>query len=644
MLAQRTSPVPARPFQHYPNWPKLSEDHSIVWEPDPTGRELPGETKCERLAPFAANPEVRIRQEDLTLTGDVADILLKRDEPFDPFGPNEEDISVVLARWQPQHLSRLVGRYVETLPQRDKHAAHGVNALPLAMLVLDETQRERLRESALTLLSQPQPEDDKARKRSLFDLQSMVVAGMEDWPAAEQIATLRSFMPALTFSTELCDCLAAPTTIDVEQIIDELHTATDETAISSWLAYLHNVELPPPPPNARILIELASHPSEAVREGALRTILTFKDDGLGNAFVASEWSHQQVEKGQAAILGTYLLVQYGGDCAISDLTPRIVPQALPYLVEVRGCREEEIPLVLQFLDNELSAERRSRSAYAHVFPAKSVWARALRDNRGQIIDKLERGFKEDWPRFGFFQAVPLLDVLLAIMEIAPSEGVKLWRIGAQAQKHSAMKWGDFEYVAFSPSASPELAELRREVIGSAETDDALANAVFYALRNEHEAWLIALIGQLLDKHDVGEIARGLTLAGFLDYTDAARSLWAEKIDNQKFDGWLSEVQHKARGDFRRTWEAHHWFDAFLSADDEANAFAAMRLFERRITLISVVSCQQRFREIEESLPIRKREHLDATSGTRKALLKKADQARKNTLFGRRIVRDVEPWF
>lgn len=147
----------------------------------------------------------------------------------------------------------------------------------------------------------------------------------------------------------------------------------------------------------------------------------------------------------------------------------------------------------------------------------------------------------------------------------------------------------------------------------------------------------------MDEHDVGEIARGLTLAGFLDDGNTSRSLWGNKIDKLELDGWLSDIESKARSNFKHTCEAHHWFHEFLAADDEANAFAAMRLFERRVTLGSMLHCQKRLREVEDTLPLRRREHVDAASEKQKAILKKAEDSQKQNLFGTRIRCDVQPW-
>lgn len=647
-LAERSEPVPLSPVRPYPGWPTLADDHRIVWGPEDRESGTEPLRRVNRLAPFAPVPEAVLSAEDLDQVQCVADRIASEPSWFDSFPVQYKDTITVFARWAPAQLGNLTRRIYRELPDRDLKSLSGAaDKVEQNAILMGDDERSRLLSGfmpgpALQDSTESEGENDK----SALARQALAVAGLIGQPASVQIDTLRSLLPSFRFSRDLARFLASPSTDDLRRIFDWLAVERDEHVLSSWLGYLNEVAREPFPEEARILLTLARHENDGVR-GAVFQLLERAGKEFGKLFVDSGWTHEKGQKPPDAICGTYLLAKYGGELPFEAIRSRILPQALAFLVETRGCREPEVRALFDYvnelLDEEITGKRKSRSAYAHVFDAKEAWSKIVVLDDRLVIKKMLQAAARGRV-LGFFDIFPLLEIIRAIIPVAPKEAAQIWRLANQTRRDSGISSNDFARLAFSKSDHDEMAKLRREIIGHAKNDADLAEAAYLCVRYGHEAWLISLIQEDIADANAGRIARAIALAGFLDNSSDAQQLWSQSIESLPLNGWLAEVRTKARTAYESNIHARHWFERFFSTEDRDEAYGCLRLFHECADSRCGLWGQDIVDKARPSAPPAWLSHLDATAHERSNRLKNVSEERKKSLFFTGTVSYVAPWF
>lgn len=89
--------------------------------------------------------------------------------------------------------------------------------------------------------------------------------------------------------------------------------------------------------------------------------------------------------------------------------------------------------------------------------------------------------------------------------------------------------------------------------------------------------LLAQIGRDLAGPSAGLIARGLTLAGFLDQTPEAEALWNGRLAAAPTTGWLASVHRRSRARYDQHCWASHWARRYREAKSDDEALAAHEL-------------------------------------------------------------------
>lgn len=129
-------------------------------------------------------------------------------------------------------------------------------------------------------------------------------------------------------------------------------------------------------------------------------------------------------------------------------------------------------------------------------------------------------------------------------------------------------------------------EFRRELLDNAIVDIELFEIVFLAQFGKQHDWLKRVIEDYLKSDTSFKKAWGIRLLGFMDsqeWVEEQLSKWIAKPDS-----WLQDIARTSQAFYQRNQWAHHWFEQFITRDDDLDAWAAFRLFlhcaDRRVWL------------------------------------------------------------
>lgn len=640
--------VPIKPpATHSPGWPRLNDNNVIVWKPMEGELEIGLTRWIERLAQFASAPHAILSDSDEEKLRTAA-TKAESDDYFDGRGPDEGKASLALARWAPRELGNLIRQVYAAAPDASERNAIGLTyKLAEVMIALGQDERDPMREQSLEQLNGDLPEDEETRIRYLRIYQNRFVAGLIWQGAPDQISALENLLPVFSFSLDLACFLTPLSTTDLEGIFQRLEGEIDDTVTLSWLGYLRNVKLPTLPDNADGLIALSQHQNETIRSAAIHLILCSENDALGTAFVDSDWYHYKGQSPEEAIYGTYLLASYGKHLPFDIIRERTVPQGLAYVVEARGRQKIEVEAAFDYtvelLDEEIIGGGRSRYGYPHKFEADDVWRDVIRMKEGLVVEKLRQAATTGkW--FGFFNILPLVELAQALFVVDPSTGAEIWQLVKTEHHRSGLTIGDFDYLPFHASNHEDVIELRRVLLNHALTDKDLSDIANLALRHGHDEWLISTIEHDLCRKSAEKIARGLTLAGFLDNSSPAERLWCDILETMPFSGWLERVRESSRKVYLNNIYAHQWFEKFLTTQDCDEAFGFLNLFHDRLDGRHRTWANKAVDAARKNLPKPWLAHLDATAQIRQNILKKISDDRKKTYCFTRTVSTVSPWF
>ena len=182
------------------NWPELSKGNAIVWR---GSREfLAPDVWPERLVPLARLPYAELSGEDTKALEPIANGI--------GVDPNTLDFSLILqratstfARWTPSALGRATRQIFHSLPDRAwATAVRLAQQLPNVSLILSEHERDYLLKQGFERLATPPPEGAEQSRHFAQCCQSMIVAGLIDRSAAEQIAALKRLRANVLFRTQ----------------------------------------------------------------------------------------------------------------------------------------------------------------------------------------------------------------------------------------------------------------------------------------------------------------------------------------------------------------------------------------------------------------------------------------------------------
>lgn len=639
---QSTPEIPKAPFP-ISELPHIDANHLITWV-------KPGKNHSyilESLSKFAINPNARLSENlrkctnamtELTNNGEFSDMdsIRYRGSAISSF-----------CRWLPGQYANVIRAAIKDSPYDGEGMGfRGEEYTDEPILLLDSSQRATLLSKMLVKL-----EDSNKGKNGTENLrlQNLIVVATSGCSASQQIEVLKRLLPELRFDATYSSILATFGKSDLHNIFDMLINEKNEQSIAVLLHLIGSVGWNDLPDNIGFLIDLARSKNTAIRSPAMDLIRCSKSEKLCKEFIDSAWSYAAGQENMEAICGSYIVSDYGKDLDFDQARSRIIPQALPYLVQARGCISEEVDAAYEYLDSMLDEligySKKTRSGYPHIFRAEKVWHKIVEKDAGTIIRKTKQAIYRERP-LGMFNVFPVVELLEAVIDVDPKEGVEIWRKIKEWHRKNGVTTVDFDALRFVKTNSPETNELLRSSFEEAINDAEISDLAFKCLENQHEEWLIELIKQYLCEDEVRYIALGLTISAFLDSTQKAKELWRTEISPARYEEWLLAIKNSAWENFQKNTFARYWFEKYISSNNEALAYDYYRIFSECAddrTSLWVRETADIHRQVGGEVDRKLIEYFEVKKNSRKSQRDRIKNNLKKSLYFTKTESTLSPW-
>ncbi|MBX9829163.1 MAG: hypothetical protein K2Y27_29755 [Xanthobacteraceae bacterium] len=352
----------------------------------------------------------------------------------------------------------------------------------------------------------------------------------------------------------------------------------------SWLGYLKSSRTRHVPEDWMALWKLFDHSDGTVRYLAFELALKSDDELLARRHYKSDWAASNNKGYLENWAGSHLLAAAATAENFATIVKRIDPQwqsALWAKFEYALQYAASFEAFLRYsIERELNPPRSRHYPEYHCSPATATLA-LLQQKTGELTSLADQLFEK--PSFGFERYTwPRMELLRAFFSVDPPRAAKYWRALRSANTGIRMSSSDVDALPFEASDGKEVCDLRASLIAAASTDWLLLGVGAHIARHERGAWAVSHIRELLAGATTsGDIARAVTLAGFLDNSPEARHLWNEgDLKQPLIDGWLGIVYAEARERIVAAWNALDWLKAALAADTDERFFSYWNLFVR----------------------------------------------------------------
>ncbi len=551
----------------------------------------------------------------------------------------------VLARWAPDALGDLLRGIYDTASERDDETGWGIaHYLPEHLLVLRPGQREKLGDFAERILL-PAIRD----RADHFPWLNLQLVRLSDKSAADQIQLLDDApLGPMLYQKHWC-VLGTPMQDDFEHLSRFLGSDASTEQLRGWLSYLECVPLDALPASYEPLARLIDHEDAVVRTSALKLILRADRAPLLKAAAKSGWRWIAGMETSEAAYGSLALCKARRYCNVTDLYARIDPQAIGHLVTSFPEDDEVLDQFATYIGQEYMRCREGRSLiekldkWAVQHEALQIFANM---RGGELIELLETLIADEsrTTKIFSFESFPVISTLRALLNVRPEDGVRCWLRVWRLYIKSNWQIDDLEALPFVVTEHPSVLPLRDIVIDGAKTDAELMKYAIWVAEEGHQSWLIARIKSYLSEESPATIARGVTLAGFLNYSSETERLWTDLIDSLPFAGWLDRVRMWAHDNYYRNVAAHHWLNAFVAESAPDRAFGYHVLFSACADQRALEWGQSLINDMDEQLPKSWRCHWQLNYERRKQVADKAVKDYERRLFGNNIFKDTHaPW-
>lgn len=418
---------------------------------------------------------------------------------------------------------------------------------------------------------------DKLGFAQPVELQLISLAGR---PACEQIEILRRFREPNLLAKWVKRLLAPAQSAEIESLRPELVSGAPIGQILMWLDYLHAAGCQAIPLGWEPIALLFEHPDARARAAAFRLAYRCKDAALADHLANSAWIWSDDMDRDEAASGSFLL-QLSSAAKAGQVSDRVHPEVLGWLAEAYPDQPIYLERWADYVHAELDflAKAKSRSFPRALLQETAGWNELVAQYGVDLIE-WTRPFVDASARhtsWMFIESFPLMRALEAIESIAPGSRAEVITRDLRDSARSNFRSGDL-YHQGTTIVGPAGEEARQLVLDEANDDAKLFDFAVGVQNSGQSDWLINQIGLDLGGKSAGRIARGLTLAGFLQPTERADQLWAGRLASAPASGWLVDVHRAARQRYQRYKSARHWFDILRSTDDDDEAFAAFELF------------------------------------------------------------------
>lgn len=378
--------------------------------------------------------------------------------------------------------------------------------------------------------------------------------------------------------------------------------------------------------------------------------------------------------------GSDSLIEASLSVSFEELAPRLAPWRLLEAARRRGEKPEEVRLAAAIVGTAMAADARNNLDLGSDLTNVRARMRALETGASRINEARRKGidlfpvkldrrdiesilthvpeYVEQWQdswsggtaqvEHRVFLATP---VILTLCEVLladePDRGANFWRgifdtITAQVVRR--IQAGDLLRLAFRVPDSPEVSDLRAEILGKKHfrTDVALFEIALAASENNKTDWL----NEVIEKDRTTPFAWRRMRTTVLDGFRANNSL--PNIEAWP-DGELETTNARLEcRSARSKWIeacARHWWNAYLDATDPSTAYAAWVLFLRATDRRSWTWIQQEIDAVSEKDDFCKQKmaHVRLNRDELKRACKEREKELDRNFLYRKIVEGIGPW-
>jgi len=160
-----------------------------------------------------------------------------------------------------------------------------------------------------------------------------------------------------------------------------------------------------------------------------------------------------------------------------------------------------------------------------------------------------------------------------LLEHDPSTGLRLWK-HLYGERNSPVLFDGIN-AAFSAPNNAATEEARWILIGNAFDDDTISKISLLVEMEGRQTWLRSAIEKLLAETALWKRALGLTLASFSNISLADFDSYVRQANVGGF--WVEEKVSTLREHVSENEFAQHWFELYLSAEDEESSWGALQM-------------------------------------------------------------------
>lgn len=612
-----------------------------------SGKEPPNEVvTLSILSEFAADPDAAIAPKHLRRLKHFASAFPVT-ELGDGRGQTSAGIDLertmpAMARWAPKELVALYRRFLRSIGHRDETRLLGYTfSLEKLLILLTPPIQRSLRRVLMTRRNE--------RRESEFDQidHALVTAALFGNAPREQMKLWDDLGAPRAVLVELEHVLRAPTSAQVKGLGARLRPDQPIERLAGWLVYLMLSTPRKLPESWDVLARLFDHEDAGIREYAFRVAVEARDSYLAKRHLKSSWVASAERSAKENWGGVSLLAMLVTRRSFKAIAERTGPEwsMIPWhVVKYRpDCAYAFEAFLKARVEQELNPPR-SRTMLGYRINHERATKKLVEQKPHELAQLADRLFDVgDDPAFARYE-FPRMELMQAFLELRPAKGAQYWT--KLSQSGGMFQPGeDIEQAPFEASDGEEVNALRRQQIMDASSDWKLLTLATFIVRHKRTPWAIALITELLGSSGAsGDIARAITLAGFLDDSPIVRSLWENDLAAAPIDGWIGAVYQDAKLNIHKTWRCLEWLDVALAAKDDERFFVAWELFAHLCERSAIPVAAQRIRTKPKMRSPRQREFIALRFKKIHDKAMKSESQLKGRLFSFRIGhRWAKPW-
>lgn len=479
----------------------------------------------------------------------------------------------ILARWAPDLLARYFGR-TEGITTAGRGMSAIMHGLEASWLVHQGATTQGIRIAYETSLR-------AAREAGVRMNTDLVVLALAERSVAEQYAAFQAMPDGPLWPTDATELLKKPGAAEFALYPSLLNPDSEPRLLVGWLGLLLHSDVADMPSGFAPVASLFGHDNADVRTAASRVAANVPDPGLANMLRDSGWTvadraRDEAFQGSIALAEAELVEGEDRPCKILSITLGYLARRWP---DEPAFAEAFAHNVKEKVDSELTPVG-STQGYGYAMHDRDSYARLVSEQGDQVERWLQpaiEGSPISFAHMLFSADKATLGLCRALIDAGSETGAFVWRALVETMGNSNLKFDGLPVMPFDASLNAVSEPLRHEALAAANRDDILFDIAATVQQRGETDWLITAIAELFGR-TVFEHAKALVLAGELDNSPDAETLWETVILPQTLPHWLGEVRNHAHRRYRTNARAKIWLSRFCAAADPVEAFSAFELF------------------------------------------------------------------